>query len=509
MVMTDDKRPERPRRKWRRRWARAVILGASSALVFAIAADGGSSGSSTPPPELSVSLQPGRAGLPIPERFLGLSFELSSAAQLASAGEHGDLVAMLRSLGPGVLRLGGASADTRVAWTDAHTPAPAWASSVLDAQILRGIARLAARSDWRVLLTIGLAHFDMRAAAREAAAAKRILGPWLAGIEVGNEPDSYARHSLRAAGWDHVRYEGQVSAYRSAIARAAPGIALAGPGVSGSQAFQRWGPAEVRRQRPALLTGHHYPLRCDAVPAPTSEQLLSAATRSLEDRSLARYLSVSRASSIRFRMDETNTVSCGGKAGISNSFASALWAVGYIDQTMAAGASGVNLQGNPANCLGYSPLCAPDSALLAKGALRAQPEYYGMLMLRSLAGTRPLATRLVSSQPVNLAVSVLRGSAGGLRVVIADDEAAGESPTVVRVHVGGRYQPATALLLSASSPGALAGVTLGGRSVAPDGSWHGPRTLPRIPVVGGVLSFEIAPSRAVLLTLAPRARTRR
>jgi len=289
--------------------------------------------------------------------------------------------------------------------------------------------------------------------------------------------------------------------YRRFHTWAAPGIALAGPGVSGSLAYQRWGPAEVRRQRPALLTGHHYPLRCDGVPAPTREQLLSAATRALEDRSLARYLSVARASAIAFRMDETNTVSCGGKAGISNSFASALWAVGYISQTLAAGATGVNLQGAPANCLGYSPVCAPSAALLAQGALRAQPEFYALLLLRSLVGARPLAARLTSPRPVNIVVRVLRGGDGGLRIVIADDEPAASAPTVVRVHVGPGYASATVLALSAPSLSALSGVTLAGRAINPDGSWQLPRSLPRIAVAGGVLRFEIVPSRAVLLTL--------
>ncbi len=43
----------------------------------------------------------------MPQEFLGLSFELSSLAQIASYDEGGDLVTLLRSLGHGVLRFGG------------------------------------------------------------------------------------------------------------------------------------------------------------------------------------------------------------------------------------------------------------------------------------------------------------------------------------------------------------------------------------------------------------------
>ena len=197
---------------------------------------------------------------------------------------------MLRSLGAGVLRFGGASADTRVAWTDAATPLPAWASFALQAGDFRHLRKLASESGWQILLTIGLAHYDPRAAAREAVAAKTALGGWLAGIEIGNEPDSYARHNLRAAPWTPARYNAEVSSYRRAIGLLAPGIALAGPGVSGSAAFTRWGPAEAIAQRPALLTGHHYPLGCHQLPAPTIARLLSPRTRRAEDASLRRYL---------------------------------------------------------------------------------------------------------------------------------------------------------------------------------------------------------------------------
>src|SRR5262249_31607552 len=153
------------------------------------------------------------------------------------------------------------------AWTDPATPRPAWASAVLSPGDLRELGKLAARSGWRVLLTIGLAHYDPRAAAREAAAAKQALGPWLAAIELGNEPAAYARHGLRPMPWTFLQCGAQVAGCRTAIGRAAPGVSLAGPGVSGSSVFRRWGWGEARRLRPALLTGHHYPLGCQELSA--------------------------------------------------------------------------------------------------------------------------------------------------------------------------------------------------------------------------------------------------
>src|SRR5437764_35315 len=189
----------------------------------------------------------------------------------------------------------------------ALTPRPAWAAVAITPADLRRLAVLARRSGWRVLLTIGLVHFDPVSASREAATANATLGDRLAGIEVGNEPDSYMRHGQRAAPWTFAEYGLEAATYRSAIASAAPGVPLAGPDVSGSAAFLRWGPSEVTQLRPGLLTGHHYPMGCHDQPAPSIGRLLSARTRRAESISTRRYMSIARASGIGFRMDETNT----------------------------------------------------------------------------------------------------------------------------------------------------------------------------------------------------------
>jgi hypothetical protein len=478
----------------------ALALGLVIALSTAISAQGVQGSDNRSPARVSIWIAPGSAAAPVPKAFLGLSFEVSSAAQIASYADNGNFARMLRSLGPGILRLGGASADTRVAWSDALIPRPAWASSVLVAADLHRLRRLAAETGWRVLLTLGLAHYDPLAAAREATAARRILGGLLAGIEIGNEPDSYGRHALRTLPWTASHYETEVSVYRHAISRRASVIPLAGPGVSGSRAFQSWGSAEARRQRPALLTGHHYPLRCDSVPAPTIEALLSERIRALEGASLSRYLAVAHARRTRFRMDETNTVSCGGRPGISDTFASALWAVGYITQAMAAGAVGINLQGAPANCSGYSPVCAPTPARLASGALQPQPEWYALLLTSMLIGDRPLHTRVVAPEKPNLAVRALQAPGGSLKFVIVEDDPAGAAGAALRLHVGPRLHSASILELSAPAPNSVSGVLLGGRPVAADGSWQPPPRLRRIAVRGGVLSLSLPAARAVLVT---------
>lgn len=454
---------------------------------------------------LAVSLETSEAGPPVPQNFLGLSFEVAALPQLAGYAGGGDLVTLLRSLGPGVLRFGGVTADEDVAWSEPGREVPGWASSVIEAGDLRELGELARASDWRVLLTLGLGHFEPAAAAGEAAAAKAALGESLEALELGNEPDSYARHGLRPRPWTFLQYDEQVAVYRGAIEAAAGGVPLAGPDTSGSSAYEKWGLGEAIYQRPALLTGHHYPLSCNEQPPPSIPHLLSPEIRQLEETSLRRYLLVADESEVPFRMDETNTVSCGGVAGVSDTFASALWALSFMTKAMSMGVAGINFEGNPNDCAGYTPLCAPTPQAAAAGELRAQPEWYALLLARALIGERPVQQTVLSPEHANVVVSSFLAPSGALRFVIVDDDAPGDRDAAVALHVGPGFRGGSILSLTAPSPEALSGVRLGGQAVGGDGQWVAPARLPHAPDERGVITVEVPPSSAALVTVSPAA----
>ena len=393
------------------------------------------------------------------------------------------------------------TADKNVAWVDARTPRPAWASAVIDEGDLRALGQLAARSGWRVLLTLNLGHFEPEAAAREAAAAKAALGPWLEGLELGNEPNAYGRQGQREEPWTFLQYDSQVAAYRAAIEALAPGVPIAGPDVSGSSAFETWGLGMVVNQPPVLLTGHHYPLSCQGPPTPTIERLLSPQIRALEVVSLQRYLSIAQAGEIPFRLDEANSVSCGGVPGISNTFAGALWAAAYVSEAMSIGIDGINLHGNPDNCLGYTPLCAPTQQAIETGALVPQPEWYALLMLKGLIGDRPLATTLGTLHGHNLQVTTFLAPNGSLQAVVVDDDPPGSSRAYLRLEVGKGYRYARLLPLTAPAPSSLSGVRLAGTAVAAAGTWTAPATLQGVRAKGGAITLAVGPSRAMLLSI--------
>jgi hypothetical protein len=503
----------------------------------------------TPPPAgtpVTVHLAPRPVGAPVPADFLGLSFELRSLPLLAgyaratgtpAASAHSardDLVTLLRSLGPGVLRLGGASADEQVAWVPGAAAAgrselPRWATIAIDAHDLAGIARLAREAGWHVLLAVNLGHYDPTAAAREAAAAHAALGSALAGIEIGNEPDRFARKHLRGAGWDFAAYRRQAAAYRAAIAAAAPGVPIAGPDASSGAPGLAWVRATARTLRPALLTDHYYPLSSCGY-RPTVGELLGLGLRRAQSAVLAAQAALARTAATPLRVDEVNDISCEGLPGVSDTFASALWALDYATQAMRAGLAGVNFHDLLAKPGSYSPLLAPAPAALAAGALRPQPEWYALLAARELPGSTPLPTRVSaaggrSSLAEDLSASAFRAPDGRVRLVLVDYDPPGSRPLAVHLDLARAGTPARAhtrahspptnintpaytagsvLRLTAPSPAATAGVRLGGRAVARDGAWSAPAALPAVYEEAGALSVQIDPSSAAIVTLYPR-----
>jgi hypothetical protein len=352
-----------------------------------------------------------------------------------------------------------------------------------------------------VLLTVGLAHYNPASAAREVASAHAILGPWLAGIEVGNEPDSYGRHGLRKEPWLFAGYNAQLTAYRHAIDRLTPGIPLAGPDVSGSKIFTGWGPKLVRAQQLAVITGHHYPLGCHTIPTPTIQTLLSPRIRYEEQVSLRRYMRVARLGHVPLRVDEANSVSCGGVAGISDTFAAALWATSYITTTMSAGAAGINLEGNPARCTGYSVVCAPTPERLAGGQLQAQPEWYALLLTRALIGDRPVTTHMSGPALANVTATALLTSSGALHEVLINDEPVGTAPARVHLKLPPGLHSATVVAMSAPSPQAIDGATLGGTSVAADGTWAGASRSTATLARAGQVTVVLPAGSAALVTI--------
>jgi hypothetical protein len=430
---------------------------------------------------------PGRA---LPRDYLGLSFEASVLGSTWFNPQRSNLPNLLRDLGVGSLRFGGNSLDRVTAWTaDPATRLPAWAHARVTPDDLRRLGALAQATGWQVDLGVTLGHPDAIGAASEVAAASRLMGPGLRTVQIGNEPDLLP-------GYNYARYRADLAAYRTAIEAAVPGVRFSGPDTAGAAWLNRF--RQDDRAPVSFLTQHFYPLtRCGGRHPGIAELLApQAATAPI---------------AAGIRLDETNSASCGGQDGVSNTLASALWVVNYLLNSGRQGIAGVNVHGGLAACRGYSPLCVPGAtgpdpatapgvepiADLSLGAapniggqLTVQPDFYGLLLVHQLEGGRWLAVHSDRSLPFSSFALLMPG--GEVRVVLVNTSATRTWP----VKIGGGFGPGTAVRLTGPSLSATGGVRLGGGQVAADGTFVLRAGEPVNPS-----SVDLPPASAVVLTL--------
>jgi hypothetical protein len=458
------------------------------ASVLAVALGGvacsgntGASRETAASPGAVVTVDAAHPGLALPTDFLGLSFEASVLGSHLFDPARSNLPSLMGDLGSGRLRFGGNSVDRVAAWTAGpSSPWPPWAHSAVITIDLARLGALTAATGWKVDLGLTLGHPDPSTAAQEAGAAARLIGDGLGTVQVGNEPDLMG--DVRP-GYGEAAYRADAEAYRAAIAASAPAVELSGPDTAGpSEPY-----ASDERAGLVLVTQHYYPLTRCGGSRPTIDQLLSASTRDAEARVANAAVADSRALGLPVRLDETNSASCGGQDGVSNTLASALWIVEYLVTVAQRGVAGVGVQGGLAACRGYTPLCVPgasgaapgtspgidpvaDASLGAadavNGRLAAQPDFYGLLLVHELEGGRWLP--VTSTQPTGAWEAAAEMPGGNVRVVVVNPS---ESAADVTLHLNDSGGRASVQWLSGPSLTATSGVTLGGSGVAADGTW--------------------------------------
>ncbi len=337
-------------------------------------------------------------------------------------------------VGPGVLRVGGNSVDMDTALVLDGSDPPEWASNVVGASDLAGLRALADAADWDVILDLTLGHYDPNTAATNARIAKEILGPRLAGVEIGNEPDDYVSKGLRPAGWSFQEYRAEVDAYINAISEQAPDVSVIGPGIS-DLANLDWSSPFANGTGASALSAHYYPLAsCQS--SPTIGDLLSPETVDSETSALTSVATRARAMDLPVRLTETNSMWCGGEPGVSNAQASALWTTGYLLRALDAGVDGVNFHDSFADCSGYSALCTGSESDAAGGNVSTNPQWLALELFSQLRGNR-LARTTTTQSGVTTAVFI--GQKGTRQLVIVNPQ--GESQHI-RAFVGRGYRRA-------------------------------------------------------------------
>jgi hypothetical protein len=435
-----------------------------------------------------VSVLPGARPTPVPRSFLGLSTEywsLPSDARHAAAFAR--VVGLLRVPGDGplILRVGGNSADHTI-WSSRPRTMARWVVELTPAwlQAARTVVHHAAV---RLILDLNLITGSPSAASLWARAALADLpSRSIAGFEIGNEPDLYSRSfwltRLSGRGLDasilprdltRGGYADDFHSYARLLKRFAPHVPLLGPAIANPVLHAAWVSDLLALARPELgvVTAHRYLYTACAAPDsrsyPTIERLLSERASTGVARSLAPIAADAHRAGVPFRLTEFNSVTCGGVRGISNTFATALWAPDTLFELLRAGVDGVNVHVHAASINA--------AFTFDRAALVVRPLLYGLIMFRRALGIDPslLNVQVGAAGRPHVKAWGVAVAGGGLHVLVLDK---GSRAARVSLHIPPDGS-ATVQRLLAPSVSAHSGVTLAGQSLNARGRWIGRRVV--------------------------------
>ncbi len=375
----------------------------------------------------SLQMEPQRELAAIPADYNGLSYE---SAQLANpaffSAQNRQLIALFRALSPGgVLRLGGGTSEYTTFSEQAPSGPPPFEvfgpdtsktvkkGTVTSALALRNLRAFLDATGWSCIYGLNLGQGTKQNAAAEAAAACRILGPRLLALQIGNEPDSFSH--FRPKGWGPEAYVRQWLEYHAAIVERTPQAKFAGPDISNKLAYLT-AFAAMASQRPdiVLLTVHYYAMGPAGNPLATMQNLLSPNPKltTMPWAKVSIVQEAMRSAHLPCRISEVNSCWNGGLAGVSNTFASALWCADMMLHFATLGMAGVNLHGGGNGW--YSPIVGSPSA----GFLR-RPEYMGMQFAQRFAGATLLHSSLECSSDGVTAYAAREPGAGRQESLLA------------------------------------------------------------------------------------------
>jgi hypothetical protein len=341
------------------------------------------------PPVLTLAAPAGPAVTIAPDP-IGLSIEYPLLAHDLGNGRcpPASLVRTIDALGLPTLRIGGDSQDTVA---PAGTP-PHPGVTDLPPGFFSQLACLERETRIPIVVGLNLASGEPAWAAELAASARAAVAPGRLSFELGNEPDIYGRTVLWWNGRALLRTPMPWATYlrraRAVEALLGTSSAIEGPDFASG----RWVhsvPLLTATLHLRTLDAHFYPLdacrnRAAATAAATTASLLSRQiqTKISERVRVARYAHVERLPAV---ISETNSVSCGGLAGVSDEPAAAVWAVRMILRALRAGFAAVRFH---ASGRAYDPF------VVTAGVVTTRPLYRGLVaaaqLLRAGAALRAI-----------------------------------------------------------------------------------------------------------------------
>ena len=465
---------------------------------------------------LVLTVERAEVGRPIPAGFLGLSLEYGTVPAYAGTDPHAInpvLVQLIRNLVPGqrpVLRIGGDSTDWTW-WPVASMPRPPGVTLDLSPGWLATVRALAEQARARLILGVNLEADIPAIAAVEARALLDGIGrQYVAALEIGNEPELYGLLPWyrgpggqgvlgRSPSYDMQAYTEEFSRFRSAL----PQVPLMGPATGWFSWLSNAAQLLAAEPRLGAVTFHVYPLNSmnpDSPLYPTVPHLLASDASRRPLRVLEPDVALAHSHHAAFRIDEMNSVCCGGKVGVSDTFASALWALDALFNAASAGVDGVNIHTHDrtANKLFVF------NKLNGHWVAMVHPVYYGLLMFAraALPGAHLLQVAGANSDQIRSWATL--ASDGRTRLVLINDSLAQSHTVVVRVPAPAPAGRAVLERLHAPSPYASSGITLAGQSFGSQtatGALTGAVASSSLMPSGGHYTVTLPAASAAMLTI--------
>jgi hypothetical protein len=325
------------------------------------------------------------------------------------------LVATLRELGSPSLRIGGDSQDLAGPSGAYHYPVPAsfWPT----------LGCLARETGSQITVGLNFANAPLSDELATVAAAEQAIPAGQLSFSLGNEPDLYGiSHILpnepaftvpvfRAAPWTAEQY---VSEWDSRRALLGP-VAIEGPDFAGSQ----WGSTVASRlaaDPPTTFDVHDYPTSACGAGAerPTPARLLSEhASVGLLDK-YAWMLALARSTNRPIVVSESNSASCGGMPGISNTPVAGVWAARFVVASLLAGYAQVRFHSAGTS---YDPLLFEANGAVALAPLgRALLFLYRWIPLGSRIEPGARAPSVLAAR-ITVGATATGGNAGASMIV--------------------------------------------------------------------------------------------
>jgi hypothetical protein len=384
------------------------------------------------------------------------------------------------------LRVGGNTADR------ANLPLP----SCADVDSLFAFAKAA---DVKVIYTLRLRESDAPATAEMA---KYILQRYRRNLDsfaIGNEPNVFStNYATYVAGWKR---------YAAVVTAAAPEAKFCGPSVSpGHESWSRDFANEFGRSGLLkFISQHDYPGgdgRSVKDPAASRVKILALAMDAHYSKFADVFVPAIQANDLSYRLEEANSFYDGGALNVSDTYASALWALNYMWWWASRGASGINFHtGDTVAARDDNAPCKYAVFWTSPSGYNVHPIGYALKAFSIGARGRLLPVTITNADNVNVsAFSAVDRNKTIYVTLINKENGANARAATVKFETALSKARGQVMFLSASNGdiSLKTNVTFGGAEIQDDAAWKGEWT----PLTGSGekrLSITLPPATAAVV----------